>query len=85
MTVNELFLRSRNARVQRSIPLAVYTAMVDLLFEEEKSIFSRAAKHNYTDITEANYWHRGQLKFPSRLATGQRLLKEGQDPATGIP
>jgi len=81
MTLNELYRRARHARVQQTISYSAYTAIVTLLREEEISIFAAAAKHRFTDLTESNYWHRSQLKFPSSLATEQRLLSEGSDPA----
>jgi hypothetical protein len=85
MSVNELFLRARKSRAEQSISYATYIAIVNLLREEEMSIHSQAAKHNFRDETESNYWHRGQLKFPSSLTTEQRLLSEGKDPAVNTP
>lgn len=81
MTLNELFRRARQAREQQTISYSAYTAIIALLREEEITIFADAAKHRFTDLTESNYWHRSQLKFPSGLATEQRLLSEGRDPA----
>ena len=81
MTLNELFLRARKARTQQSISYSAYIAIVDLLREEEVSIFTQAARHKFLDVTESNYWLRSRLKFPSDLATEQRLLREGKDPA----
>jgi len=85
MTVDELFLRARKNRAEQSISYSTYIAIVNLLREEELSIFSQAAKHSFRDETEANYWHRSRLKFPSSLATEQRLLDEGKDPAVKAP
>jgi len=85
ITVNELFLRARSARAQQSIPYSAYIAMVNLLLEQELSIFSQASKHNFRDENESNYWRRSRLKFPSELATEVRLLEEGKDPAIIAP
>jgi hypothetical protein len=60
-------------------------AIVNLLREEEMSIDSRAAKHNFTDEIEANDWHRSRLKSPSSPTAEQRLLSEGKDPAANTP
>ena len=37
------------------------------LREEELLLVADVRAHQFTDITESNYWHRGRLKFPSEI------------------
>ena len=37
----------------------------------ELTLFSDVRSHEFSDLTESNYWHRGRLKFPSEM---QQLL-----------
>ena len=43
----------------------------------EVELFAIARAHNFTDLTESNYWHRGRLKFPGDLEQLLRRLAEG--------
>jgi hypothetical protein len=42
----------------------------------EVELFAIARAHNFTDLTESNYWHRGRLKFPGDLEQLLRRLAE---------
>ena len=42
----------------------------------EVELFAIARAHNFTDLTESNYWHRGRLKFPGDLEQVLRRLAE---------
>jgi hypothetical protein len=33
----------------------------------EEALFEEVRAHEFTDINESNYWHRGRLKFPSDI------------------
>lgn len=46
------------------------------LRERELQLFHDVKKHKFRDITEANYWYRGRLKFPSMIEQELRLLNE---------
>jgi hypothetical protein len=43
----------------------------DLRAREHK-LFSDVRAHEFSDLAESNYWHRGRLKFPSEM---QQLLE----------
>jgi hypothetical protein len=49
----------------------------------EVELFATARAHNFTDITESDYWHRGRLKFPGDLEQVLRRLAE--DPSSNAP
>jgi hypothetical protein len=51
-------------------------ATLRLLHDEEVRLFAQVRAHWFVEITESNYWHRGRLKFPSRIAQ----LMERLDP-----
>jgi hypothetical protein len=42
----------------------------------ELALFAEVRAHEFSDIAEANYWHRGRLKFPSDLEQMLRRLAE---------
>jgi len=42
-------------------------ATLQRLREDELQLFADVRAHEFADITESNYWHRGQLKFPSEI------------------
>ena len=33
----------------------------------EEALFEEVRAHEFSDINESNYWHRGRLKFPSAI------------------
>jgi hypothetical protein len=84
-TIGALFSRARKAHTERAIPLSEYGAAVNLLREEKLVVFADATAHSFVDKIESNFRRRGMLKFPSRLETGSRLLREGKDPAAQSP
>jgi hypothetical protein len=50
----------------------------------EVELFATARAHNFTDLTESNYWHRGRLKFPGDLEQLLRRLAE-ESPSIAPP
>jgi hypothetical protein len=50
----------------------------------EVGLFAIARAHNFTDLTESNYWHRSRLKFPGDLEQLLRRLAE-QSPSNAPP
>ena len=42
----------------------------------EVKLFAIARAHNFSDLTESNYWHRGRLRFPGDLEQLLRRLTE---------
>jgi hypothetical protein len=42
----------------------------------EIELFALVRTHEFTDITESNYWHRGRLKFPGDLEQLLRRLNQ---------
>jgi hypothetical protein len=50
----------------------------------EVELFAIARAHDFTDITESNYWHRGRLKFPGDLEPLLRRLAE-ESPSVAPP
>ena len=42
----------------------------------EVELFALVRAHDFTDLTESNYWHRGRLKFPGDLEQLLRRLAE---------
>jgi hypothetical protein len=49
----------------------------------EVELFAIARAHNFTDLTESNYWHRSRLKFPGDLE--QLLRRLAEDASSNAP
>ena len=49
----------------------------------EVELFAIARSHNFSDLTESNYWHRGRLKFPGDLE--QLLRRLAEDTSSNVP
>jgi hypothetical protein len=49
----------------------------------EVELFAIARAHNFSDLTESNYWHRGRLKFPGDLE--QLLRRLAEDTSSNAP
>ena len=81
-SVNAVFLRAKRARAEQLISYSAYTALVQVLAQEETSISDEVRRHKFTDQTESNFWHRGTLKFPTNIQTELRLIEAGKDPAS---
>lgn len=43
-------------------------ATLRVLRDEEHRLFESVRLHRFGDVTESNHWHRGRLKFPSRIS-----------------
>ena len=67
-------LTARCARSWRTDPDCLREAC--RLRVRELGLFAEARAHNFTDITESNYWHRSRLKFPGDLEQLLRRLAE---------
>jgi hypothetical protein len=80
-TLDALLRRAKEARSAQRITFSAYEAFIDLLRAEETQLHSEAAKREFKDLTESNYWRRSRLKFPSGLEMEVRLTREGRDPA----
>jgi hypothetical protein len=50
----------------------------------EVELFALVRAHDFTDLTESNYWHRGRLKFPGDLEQLLRRLAE-ESPSNAPP
>ena len=54
---------------------------IHALWVRELELFAAVRQHQFKDITESNYWHRGRLKFPGRIEMECQSLGK-DEPAT---
>lgn len=64
-------VRRRCANTWATAPACM--AELEAFRAEELRLFGEVEAHDFTDIGEHNYWHRGRLKFPSEL---EQLLQQ---------
>jgi hypothetical protein len=65
---------------QGAIGRKAYLKVLQELREHELKLFNDVKKHDFRNITESNYWHRGRLKFPSIIEQELRLLNDEHKP-----
>jgi hypothetical protein len=66
-SLDNLLRRAQDARHNGTLPASAYAPAVDWLFAEEQQLYAQARAHRFQDITEATYWQRSRLKFPSGI------------------
>jgi hypothetical protein len=66
-SLDDLLHRAQDARQRGDLPASAYVPTVDWLFLEEQQLYDEARAHHFDDITEATYWQRSRLKFPSSI------------------
>jgi N-acyl-D-amino-acid deacylase len=65
--LNAKFQRSKSDWMEKRISKEQYVITLENLREEELRLFDDVRKHQFKDLTEHNYWHRGRLKFPGQI------------------
>lgn len=78
----ERFADAKEQRQSGKLSAVEYAAAVNKLRSRELEIFAAVRNHEFKNLTESNYWHRGRLKFPSSIEMELQALKE---PGTGTP
>ena len=66
-SLDDLLRSAQGARQKGTLPAAAYPSAVDWLFAQEQQLYAEARAHHFQDITEATYWQRSRLKFPSSI------------------
>jgi hypothetical protein len=66
-SLDNLLRSAQEAQQRGALPASAYRPAVDWLFAQEQELYSEARAHHFEDITEATYWQRSRLKFPTRL------------------
>jgi hypothetical protein len=66
-SLDELLHSAQDARQHGALPASAYAPTVDWLFAEEQQLYADVRAHHFQDITEATYWQRSRLKFPSSI------------------
>ena len=65
-----------------SINQQQYFDGVKKLAKKENDLFEEVKQYKFENITESNYWHRGRLKFPSRIKMEMDRMKLMQKDTT---
>jgi hypothetical protein len=63
-----------NEYQRREISREDYVRDLQHLRFRELTLFADVRKHEFSDITEGNYWHRGRLRFPGTIEQELRLM-----------
>ena len=66
-SLDELLHSAQDARQRGVLPTSAYVPTVDWLFAQEQQLYIDARAHHFEDVTEATYWQRSRLKFPSSI------------------
>ncbi len=77
-SLDELLHSAQDARQRGVLPASAYAPAVDWLFAQEQQLYADARAHDFQDITEATYWQRSRLKFPSSIDQEHDALHPGQ-------
>jgi hypothetical protein len=64
-SLDDLLHSAQDARQRGALPISAYLPAVEWLFAQEQQLYTEARAHHFEDITEATYWQRSRLKFPS--------------------
>jgi hypothetical protein len=74
---------------RREVSREDYVRDLQHLRVRELTLFAHVRKHEFSDITEGNYWHRGRLRFPGtieqELRPDERKRPEGGRPLRSLP
>jgi hypothetical protein len=70
------FADAKERRQSGKLSAAGYAAAVRDLRTRELELFAAVRKHRFKDVTVANYWHRGRLKFPSSIEMELKQLRD---------
>lgn len=69
-------LPSNTTAVFLTFTAVEYTAGVRDLRTRELELFAAVRQHQFKDIAESNYWHRGRLKFTGGIEMEWKSLSE---------
>jgi hypothetical protein len=65
--LDELLHSAQNTRQRGVLPASAFVPTVDWLLLQEQQLYAEARAHHFDDITEATYWQRSRLKFPTSI------------------
>ena len=74
-SLDDLLHRAQDALRRDQLPASAYALTVDWLFAQEQELYTEARAHQFEDITEATFWQRSRLKFPSSIDQEHELLE----------
>jgi hypothetical protein len=66
-SLDNLLHSAQEAQQRGALPASAYRPAVDWLFAQEQELYNEARAYHFEDITEATYWQRSRLKFPSSI------------------